>query len=181
MRYVAFFLILTGVSHGYLQADYAFYSGSLYLRQNSMYPFPAEGGRDPYTLIPVITDDCRTRPGRESDINRWNAAMLRLWEQVNQPETHFTVRAGEEYLVYENYMLLYISGNTRTSIQINPEELWTILSQCRRPVSPSLAQVSMEGWFPGLDSPVTSFVTAGPVMDVIQLLFERGRNSTGQE
>ncbi len=70
----------------------------------------------------------------------------------------------------------------RVDIPIMPEELWTVLSHCRRPAPPSTGQISMEAWYPGLEGPVTSFVaTYTPAMPVIQTLLERGRQAIQPE
>lgn len=85
---------------------------------------------------------------------------------------------GDEYLIYDNFILFYTSPGERISIAVHPEELWTILSHCNRSPLPSTSQTSLEAWYPGLEEPVTSFVThTDPAMAVITELFARGRET----
>ena len=93
-------------------------------------------------------------------------------------DAHFTVRAGDEYLIYSLNTLVYTKGDIRNTVSIYPEELWAIMSHYHRPLSPATAEVSMQAWFPGMDESEIAFITVhDPAMSVIQLLLQRGREA----
>jgi hypothetical protein len=182
MNWIPVVLLSFGIPIGVSQAVSAFDSGYLYLRRIGMESPLPEPERDPATAIPIYTDGCEVSSGQEYQILIWNETMKRLWKGVNTAETNFTVRAGDEYLIYDSFLLFYSGPEGRTGITIRPEELWTILSHCRRPLSAATGQVSMEAWFPDLDSPATAFVTVNdPAMPVIQRLLQSGRDSITEE
>ncbi len=171
--------LLTGAPRPAVGALEAFNTGQLYLLTTETC---SDTLRDQWTSIPLVYHHSRSSSRRGVDTASWNSVMLELWNGINVPETNFTVRAGDEYLIYGNYTLMYSSSEGRVDIPIMPEELWTVLSHCRRPAPPSTGQISMEAWYPGLEGPVTSFVaTYTPAMPVIQTLLERGRQAIQPE
>jgi len=107
-----------------------------------------------------------------------NRAMRQLWDSMCSEEAHFTVRAGQEFLVYGAHTLVYTNGEQRSNVMIYPEELWSVMNQCYKPLSPVTGEISMEVWFPSMEEPTATFITAGdPAMSVIQVLLERGREA----
>lgn len=171
-------LVCLGFLPGGGRANRAFESGQLYFRCTDMETSGAVLGRDAATGIPFIADGCGTTPGLEREIRLWNGSLRKLWDRVFTSGTNFTVRAGDEYLIYQEFTLCYTRGPERALIHIHPEELWAVLSHCRRGASPVTGQVSMQGWYPGMGSPATAFVSAhDPAMPVIQGLLERGRTA----
>lgn len=168
-----------GVPTTVARAVTEFKSGNLYLRTIGMEP-EGDFRRDGATAIPEYSEGCEYTRGLELELEMWNSTMLRLWENINRPETFFTLRAGEEYLIYEEYLLFYTSPVSRTQIAIHPEELWRILSHLGRNPSAATSQLSMEGWYPGLgEEPVMAFITVNdPVYDTVEGLLERGREAT---
>ncbi len=171
--------LLTGAPRPAASPLEAFNSGQLYLLSLETC---TDTDRDQWTSIPLVSHYSGSRSRRGIDTASWNSVMLELWNGINVPETNFTIRAGDEYLLYSNYTLMYSSSSGRVDIPIMPEELWAILSHNRRPAPPSTGQISMEAWYPGLESPVTSFVAAyTPTMPVIETLLARGRQAIQPE
>ena len=104
--------------------------------------------------------------------------LRELWESICSEEASFTVRAGDEYLVYSRHTLVYSKDDIRSTFSISPEELWAIMSHFHRPISPATGQISLQGWFPGMEETETDFITAGdPAMTVVQELLKRGREA----
>ena len=103
-------------------------------------------------------------------------SMRELWDSMCSEDAHFTLRAGDEFLIYSQNTLTYSKGDQRNTIVVYPEELWAIMSHYHRPLSPATGEVSMQAWFPGMDETETAFITDhDPVMAVIQVLLQRGR------
>lgn len=147
------------------------------------YPYPFAD----YPQYPVETDDGVTVIIiNDSDPADWGYeipfgynTMRDLWNSMVSEDAHFTIRAGDEYLVYSRNTLVYTRGDLRCNITIYPEELWYIMSHCYRPMSPVTGEISMQAWFPGMDESETSFLTLhDPAMSVIQLLLQRGRDTS---
>ena len=141
------------------------------------YPRYLERDEGDITVI-VITGD--TRPADwELGIPYGSRTMGDLWDIMYDDDARFTVRAGDEYLVYGHHALLYTSGDVRSNVMIYPEELWYIINHCYRPFfTPATGEVSMEAWFPGMDEPLNTFLTAhDPAMSVVQVLLQRGREA----
>lgn len=173
-------LACLGFIPGGYRASQVFESGQLYFRCTGIETSGLDYRRDIATGIPFITDGCEATPGLEREIRLWNSSMRKLWDQVYTSGTNFTVRAGDEYLIYQEFTLCYTRGPERVFLHIHPEELWAVLSHCRRAASPVTGQVSMQGWYPGMGAPATAFVSAhDPAMPVIQELLERGRTALG--
>lgn len=137
--------------------------------------FRYSSGRGGGTTIIIITDGCG-EAGWGYGTLRGGRVFRDMRDRVYSPETRFTVRAGEEFLIYESNILLYTDGERRSTVMVYPEELWTIMEHCRRPVAAATGQVSIEVWYPGLESPVNTFLTVhDPAMSVVQVLLQRGR------
>jgi hypothetical protein len=153
-----------------------------------LYPRFADARSYDGTVLPgggttvIIIPEESSRTGWSPALPFGCVGMSKLWDVLYSPDAHFTVRAGDEYLVYGEHALLYSRGDARSNVMIYPEELWSILGHCYRPLSPSTGQVSMEAWFPGMEEPVTSFLTVNdPAMSVVQVLLQRGREAAGSQ
>ena len=153
----------------------AFDGGSLYLRTIGMEP-EGDFRRNGSTGIPEYTEGCESSRELDRELELWNLTMLKLWSEVNTAETNFTVRSGEEYLIYQGFLLFYTCPECRTGIPVHPEELWTILNHLGRNPSAATSQISLEGWYPGLDEPRSAFVSVyDPAYEAIERLFDLGR------
>lgn len=173
-------LCISAVDLPAAEAETVFNGGELYLKTSDR-SAEEQMLRDLGTGILFKYDDCRGSRHPDGEIYSWNTTIRRLWNEIYQPETSFTVRSGEEYLIYENYMLYYTSGDTRTELHIFPEELWVVLNQCRRPSTTLTGQISLEAWYPLLNEPFSAFVSVyDPAYPVIQELFRRGREASGE-
>lgn len=173
--------ILSGVPSSAAGAITAFNGGELYLRTTGMEP-GGDFSRNSATGILSCTGGFEGARWRYLELELWNTTMLTLWNSVNTSETNFTIRAGEEYLLYDNFLLLYTNTNTRAGICIHPEELWAILNHLGRNPSAATSQIALSGWYPGLPETENAFVSAyDPVYEVIQELLERGREATPLE
>ena len=147
------------------------------------YPYPFEA----YPQYPVETDndvtviiinDCTSTDWGYGIPFGYNN-MMDLWNSMVSEDAHFTIRAGDEYLIYSQNTLVYSKGDLKRNVIIYPEELWYIMSHCYRPMSPVTGEISMQAWFPGMDESETSFLTADdPAMSVLQVLMQRGRNAS---
>ncbi len=173
--------VIAGIPLPVSRAITAFNHGDLYIRTIGMEP--EEDFRRHYpTGIPDYAEGCESSARLDRELELWNTTMLKLWSKVNTSETNFTVRAGDEYLIYDNFILFYTSPGERVSIAVHPEEIWTILSHCNRTPLPSTSQTSLEAWYPGMEEPVTSFIThTDPAMEVITELLSRGREAVSME
>lgn len=141
------------------------------------YPRYIERDEGDITVI-VITGD--SRPSEwQYGIPYGDRTMGELWDIMYDEDARFTVRAGDEYLVYGEHALYYNSGDIRSNVMIYPEELWYIINHCFRPFfTPATGEVSMEAWFPGMEEPVRTFLTVNdPAMSVVQVLLQRGREA----
>jgi len=169
--------VIAGIPLPVSRAITAFNGGDLYIRTIGMEP-EGEFRRHYPTGVPDYAEGCESSAELDRELELWNTTILKLWEKVDTCETNFTVRTGEEYLIYENFILFYTSPGERVSITIHPEELWAVLSHCNRTPLPSTSQTSLEAWYPGLGEPVTAFVTeSDPAMGVITELLSRGREA----
>lgn len=141
------------------------------------YPRYIERDGGDITVI-VITGDSRPSDWQYG-IPYGDRTMGELWDVMYDQDARFTVRAGDEYLVYGEHALYYSSGDARSNVMVYPEELWYIVNHCFRPFfTPATGEVSMEAWFPGMDEPLRSFLTANdPAMSVVQVLLQRGREA----
>lgn len=111
-------------------------------------------------------------------VPRGYADMRALWESICSEDAHFTIRSGEEYLIYSQHTLVYRKDDSRSTVHVNPEELWAVMSHFYRPISPATGQISLQGWFPGMEETETDFITSGdPAMTVVQDLLQRGREA----
>lgn len=105
-------------------------------------------------------------------------SLRELWDSMCSEDAHFTVRAGDEFLIYSQNTLSYSKGDQRYTIIVYPEELWAIMSHYHRPLSQATSEVSMQAWFPGMDEAETAFITIhDPAMSVIQVLLQRAREN----
>lgn len=173
--------LMAGVPVPVSRAVTTFNNGDLYLRSINMEP-EGEFRRHYPTGMPDYAEGCESSRELDWELNLWNTTMLKLWEKVNTAETNFTVRTGEEYLIYESFLLFYTSPGDRINIPIHPEELWAILNHCSRTPLPSTSQTSLAAWYPGLGEPVMAFITHNdPAMSVIDELLLRGREALHQE
>ncbi len=164
-----------------LDAARAFNDGELFLREIGMEPVE-DFRRDPGTGIPRYSEGCESSRALDHELYRWNSTMLRLWARVNTADTNFTLRAGEEYLIYDSFLLFYTWPEGRTQIPIHPEELWAILSHLGRNPSAATSQMSVEGFYPGLPEPASAFITVyDPVYPTVEELLERGRETIPAE
>ncbi len=172
-------LILTaGVPHAVSDAVATFDQGYLFFRDIGMESEDPDAPRDRATGIEIYTDGCEPR-GTDLDIALWNITMQKLWDRVNEPETSFTVTAGNEYLYYDNFLLFFEDRDERRSIVIYPEELWSILHHAETCSIAALGQTAVEAFYPGMAAPATVFITADdPAMRTVQTLLRRGRDST---
>ena len=169
-------VVIAGIPHGVSEAITTFNDGYLFFREVGMEP-EAEFPRDHSFGIQICTDGCEPT-GTDLEIELWNTAMAKLWAGINTAETRFSVRAGDEALHYESFLLFFADGSERTGITIHPEELWSILHHAAVCSTPPLGQVMVEAWCPGLQEQVTAFVTVEDnAMRTIQNLFERGRDT----
>ncbi len=174
--------VLFAAPQASFHAEEVFNSGELYLRttgtaEESNYIRNRATGIPEY---PENRENSGTRYCR--DIELWNSTMLSLWNSVNTSETFFTVRAGEEYLIYETFFLFYLSSEERVQIAVHPEELWRILSTLKKPGPALESQVSIEGWYSGLAEHSQVFIgQSDPAFETVQLLLERGREATLQQ
>jgi len=174
-------ILLSGVPSPVARAVTAFNSGELYLRTIGMEP-ESDFRRHGATGIPDYAEGCESSRELDWELELWNTTMLKLWNSINTAETNFTARAGEEYLIYDSFLLFYTCPEGRYGIPIHPEELWAILHHLGRNPSAATSQISVEGWYPGLSEPLMAFVTQhDPVYEVIQELIERGREATPVE
>jgi|GEM_PF-1899316 len=175
-------LILTaGVPSGVSSALTAFDLGYLYLRDVGMESPGVDYPRDRTTGLEICTDGCLTSAELEYEIELWNEVMIKQWRKINTAETSFTVRAGNEYLYYENFLLIFAVQSIRTEIVIHPEELWSILNHAGTSSDPATGQIYVEAWYPGLSNPVSSFITVNnPAMNTVQTLLQRGREAAIQ-
>ncbi|MBD3278748.1 MAG: hypothetical protein GF388_10650 [Candidatus Aegiribacteria sp.] len=145
--------------------------------QNPFLEYPFETSHTDDDVIIIVID--------EGDPISWEygipcgyANMRALWESICSEDAHFTIRSGEEYLIYSQHTLVYRKDDARSTIPINPEELWTIMSHYYRPISPATGQISIQGWFPGMEDTETDFITSGdPAMTVVQEFLDRGREA----
>ncbi len=137
------------------------------------FQFPDDGGN---TVIIIMGDSDPMY--WEYDMPFGHRTMRELWNSIYSEDASFTVRAGDEYLIYSQNTLVYTRGDIRSSVMIFPEELWVIMNHCCRSLSPAMGEVSMQAWFPGMDEPLTTFFTIhDPAMSVIQGLLQRGREA----
>lgn len=153
------------------------------------YPYPYWGGMeypryrerdDGDITVIVITGDSQPDDW-EYGIPYGNMTMSEMWKVMYDEDARFTVRAGNEYLVYSNRALVYTDGDRSSNVMIHPEELWYIINHCYRPIiAPATGQTLMEAWFPGMDEPMRTFLTVNdPAMSVVQVLLQRGREHLG--
>ncbi len=171
--------IMAGVPQGVSDAIGTFHDGYLFFREVGMESEDAEYPRDHSFGIQICTDGCEPT-GTDLEIEQWNTAMVKLWTGINTAETRFAVRAGDEALYYEGFMLFFADNSERTGITIHPEELWSILHHAAACSTPALGQVMVEAWYPGLQEQVTAFITVEDnAMRTVQILLGRGRESVG--
>jgi hypothetical protein len=145
--------------------------------QNPFLEYPFHSTRTENDIIVIVINDC--------DPIEWDygipmgyGSMRELWDSICSEDAHFTVRAGDEYLIYSRNTLTYSKGDIRNTIFIYPEELWVIMSHFYMPLSPATGEISMQAWFPGMAETETTFITAHhPAMTLIQELLQRGRDS----
>ena len=137
------------------------------------YPFHATQADD--GVIIIVINYCDPIQW-EYGIPLGYGSMRELWDSMCSEDAHFTVRAGDEFLIYSQNTLIYSKGDQRYTIIVYPEELWAIMSHYHRPLSPATGEVAMQAWFPGMDETETAFITNhDPAMSVIQALLQRGR------
>lgn len=173
--------LFSGIGHVSTGAAAAFNSGELYLRTIGMEP-EGDFRRHGATGIPEYSEGCESSRALDRELERWNRTMLRLWEHVNTEETTFTLRAGNEYLLYETFFLFYACDDDRVNISVHPEELWRILQHLDRNPSAVTSQIALEGWHPGLEETGMAFIGPNdPAFDTVQALLERGREAIPQE
>lgn len=174
-------ILVAGIPTPVAQAITVFNNGEIYLREINMEPETDFRRKSP-TYIPCYAEGCEGSVELDWELDLWNTTMLKLWNSKNTAETNFTVRAGDEYLVYDSFLLFYTYPDGRCGIPIHPEELWAVLNHLGRNPSAATSQISVEGWYPGLNEPLTAFITQyDPVYEVIQELLERGREATPVE
>lgn len=146
--------------------------------QNPFLEYPFQSSHTDNNIIVIVIND--------SDPIEWEygiplgyGSMRELWDSMCSMDAHFTIRAGNEFLIYSQNTLNYQNGDIRNTVMIYPEELWYIMSHYHRPLSPAMGEVSMQAWFPGMDEIEITFITIhDPVMSVIQELLQRGRDAT---
>lgn len=172
----ALIILTLGVPQGISDAITSFNEGYLYFRTIGMESEEPQFPRDSVTGIQIITDGCEPE-GTDLDIELWNFIMKKSWESVNTAETSFYLRAGDENLIYEDYHLIYECSEGSYSIDIHPEELWSILHHALNNSSPATGQISIEASCPGLMESKIVFVTVQDrAMRTVQTLLARGRD-----
>ncbi len=145
--------------------------------QNPFLEYPFHSIRTEDDIIVIVINDCDPIEW-EYRIPMGYGSLRELWDSMCSEDAHFTVRAGDEYLIYSRNTLTYSKGDIRNTIVIYPEELWVIMSHYHMPLSPATGEISMQAWFPGMAETETTFITVHhPAMTLIQDLLQRGRDS----
>ena len=145
--------------------------------QNPFMEYPFHSTQADDGIIIIVINDCDPIQW-EHGVPFGYTTLRDLWDSMCSEDTHFTVRAGDEYLIYSQNTLAYTKGDIRNTVLIYPEELWAIMSHYHRPLSPATGEVSMQAWFPGMDESEIAFITVhDPAMSVIQVLLQRGREA----
>ena len=143
--------------------------------QNPFMEYPFHSTQADDGIIIIVINDCDPIQW-EHGVPFGYTTLRELWDSMCSEDAHFTVRAGDEYLIYSQNTLVYSKGDIRNTVFIYPEELWAIMSHYHRPLSPATGEVSMQAWFPGMDESEIAFITVhDPAMSVIQVLLQRGR------
>ncbi len=175
MIIISLIFLISAIPPAVSQAITTFDDGFLFLRTIGMESEDPEYPRDQTTGIQIITDGCEPE-GTDQDILLWNATMNKLWKGINNLETSFLLRAGNEKLEYSECILTYTNSEGSVEIIIYPEELWSILQKVHTSSNTVTGQISIEANCPNLFESKLLFIDPNSeIAYLIQQLLSRGR------